>query len=480
MGKAGDEQEELFVTYKQIRSAGGHPFYELLNRILAKADFDRFVEAACQKFYAAKMGRPSIAPGIYFRCLLIGYFEGIDSERGIAWRIADSLSLRGFLRLPIDKNPPDHSTLSRTRRLMDSETHQEVFNWVLARLAEVQLVKGKTMGVDGTTLEANAALRSIVRRTDGQGYYEFLTELAKASGIETPTRGDLARLDRKRPKKGSNKDWVNPHEPDAEITKMKDGRTHLAHKQENVVDMDTGAVTAVTLAGGTAGDTKTVENSLEMAENNLADVRAQVDEKTRKNMAERITESVLDKGYHSNDVIARMTEAKIRTYISEPARGRRRWAGKPRELRDAVYANRRRIRGERGKALLRRRGELLERPFAHGLETGGMRRTHLRRHDNILKRVLIHTAGMNLSLLLRKLVGVGKPRCLQGRADLRALVLAALACLWVYLVTQWTALNWYRRWLPTSDDHDRPRQWGSCGQLPAVPAGAGGTFSTGC
>ena len=298
------------------------------------------------------------------------------------------------------------------------------------------LLKGKTVGVDGTTLEANAALRSIVRRDDGQSYNDFLTELAKTSGVETPTRQDLARIDRKRPKKGSNKEWVNPNDPQAEITKMKDGRTHLAHKQEQAVDMQTGAIIAVTLHGGAAHDTKTLEKTIEEADNNLGEVRERADDKTAKRVSERVKEAVLDKGYHSNGVLVGLEESEIRSYVSEPDRGNRRWKDKEAE-RKAVYANRRRIRGERGKELLRRRGELLERPFAHALETGGMRRTHLRYHDNILERLLIHVAGVNLSLLMRTLVGVGKPRCLQGRPDLAALVFRALLRLWLSLVQHW-------------------------------------------
>jgi transposase len=240
--------------------------------------FDRYVEGLCAQFYAKK-GRPSIPPGVYFRCLLVGLLEGIDSERGIAWRMADSMSLRSFLGLPLGKHPPDHSTLSRTRRLIDLEVHHQVFSWVLALLAKADLVKGKTVGIDATTLEANAAMRSIVRRDDGQGYQDYLTELAKASGIETPTRQDLAKLDRKRPKKGSNADWVHPGDPEAQITKMKDGSTHLAHKQEHAVDMDTGAILGVTLHGGAKHDTKTIDETLVATDDNLADVREQVDER---------------------------------------------------------------------------------------------------------------------------------------------------------------------------------------------------------
>jgi transposase len=227
MGKREGEQEDLFVTHQQLRSQS-HPYYRAVNRVLAERGFDRFVEQLCAKFYAKKMGRPGLAPGIYFRSLLLGFFEGIDSERGIAWRAADSLSLRDFLGVPASKLTPDHSTISRTRRLIDLETHQAVFTWVLGMLDGAGLIKGKTIGVDATTLEANAAMRSIVRRDDGRTYQTFLEDLARASGIETPTREDLARLDRKRKKKGSNDDWFNPNDPDAKITKMKDGRTHLA------------------------------------------------------------------------------------------------------------------------------------------------------------------------------------------------------------------------------------------------------------
>jgi transposase len=421
MGKKGDEQDDLFVSYKQMRSAG-HPFYRALDGVLREHGFDRYVEELCERFYAPVMGRPSLAPGNYFRCLLVGYFEGIDSERGIAWRIADSLSLRDFLALTVGKPPPDHSTISRTRRLIDEETHQEVFTWVLGLLSKEDLLKGKTIGVDATTLEANAALRSIVRRDDFRSYQEFLTDLAKASGIPTPTREDLARIDRKRKKKGSNKDWVNPHDPDGQITKMKDGRTHIGHKQEHAVDMDTGAVVAVTLHGGAEGDTSTIEKTLDAADENLKEARRCGDKsKTR----ERAEETVADKGYHSKAVMLALAHARRRSYISEPARGRQRWDGQE-EAREAVYTNRRRKKGARGQRLMRRRGELLERCFAHVLDTGGMRRTHLRFHHNIAKRVLIHVAGFNLGLLMRKRFGVGTPRSLQGRM---AVLIAALVAL---------------------------------------------------
>jgi len=347
--------------------------------------------------------------------LLVGYFEGIDGERGIAWRLADSLALRRFLELELNEQPPDHSTISRTRRLIDVETHQAVFRWVLELLAEKGLLRGKTVGIDATTLEANAAMRSIVRRDTGEGYEEFLRRLAQESGIATPTREQLAKRDRKRAKKGSNEDWVNPHDPEAGITKMKDGRTHLAYKAEHAVDLETGAVVAVTVAPGDAGDTETMLETLPQAGENIAEVACATN---REEVGERVhpegpSAAVADKGYHSNDTLTALKEAEVRSYISEPERGRRRWHDKP-EAQAAVYSNRRRICGERGKALLRRRGELLERSFAHAYETGGMRRVHLRGCQNVLKRVLIHVGALNLSLVMRKLWGKGTPRGWQG------------------------------------------------------------------
>ena len=302
--------------------------------------------------------------------------------------------------------PPDHSTISRTRRLIDLETHQAVFTWILARLADGGLVKGKTVGIDATTLEANAALRSIVRRDTGDTYQEFLITLAQASGIKTPTRAELARIDRKRKKKGSNDDWTHPHDPDATITKMKDGRTHLAHKAEHAVDLETGALVAVTVQDADEGDPTTSHDTLIQAAEHIEAVVPGGD---------GLAEVVGDKGYHSNQALVDLEAVGVRSYISEPDRGRRHWKANP-EARDAVYRNRRRIRGARGKRLLRQRGERLERPFAHLYETGRMRRVHLRGHDNIFKRALLHAGALNLGLLMRQLVGIGTPRSLQGRA----------------------------------------------------------------
>jgi len=281
-------------------------------------------------------------------------------------------------------------------------------------LAKEKLVRGETLGIDATTLEANAALRSIVRRDSGESYEEFLTRLAQASGIATPTREDLARLDRDRPGKGSNQDWEHPHDPDARITKMKDGRTHLAHKAEHAVDLETGAIVAVTVQPADRGDTASLEETMQEAMDVLADVLEDA-EAAEQLDGELLGEIVGDKGYHSNAVLTDYEALGIRSYISEPKRRRRRWRGKDKE-RHATYANRRRVKGERGKRLLRRRGEIIERSFAHCYETGAMRRAHLRGRENITKRVLVHTAAFNLGLVMRKCLGRGTPRGLQGAA----------------------------------------------------------------
>jgi transposase len=413
--KQRQQQEPFWVAHSELPRTVAHPFYQRLNQVLEERGFDRFVEEQCERFYSEVLGRPSLVPGRYFRLLLIGYFEGIEGERGIAWRAGDSLALRHFLELELSEAPPDHSTISRTRRLIDVETHQAVFRWVLELVAEKGLLKGKTVGIDATTLEANAAMRSIVRRDTGEGYEEFLRRLAEESGIATPTREQLAKLDRKRVKKGSNDDWVNPHDPEAEITQLKDGRTHLAYKAEHAVDLETGAVVAVTVASGAAGDSQTILETLPQAGEHIAEVAATTnnEEVGERVHAEGPVEAVTDKGYHSNDTLTALQQAQVRSYVSEPDRGRRRWQDKP-EARQAVYSNRRRIHGEHGKQLLRRRGEFLERSFAHAYETGGLRRVYLRGRENVYKRVLIHVSALNLSLVMRQWLGKGTPRGWQG------------------------------------------------------------------
>ena len=462
MGTRQSEQGSLWVATAELPKSPGHAFYTRLNALLDADDFDRFVEGQCARFYAPMMGRPSLMPGRYFRLLLVGYFEGIDSERGIAWRASDSLAVRAFLRLPVDEPPPDHTTISRTRRIIDLESHRAVFTWVQQRLVAAGLLKGKTVAVDATTVEANAAMRSIVRRDIGASYQEFMTGLAQASGIATPTREDLARLDRTRKKKTSNQDWKYPWDPDAKIAKMKDGRTHLA-QAEHAVDLETGALVAVTLQDAGQGDTTTIIETLIAAAEQIEDAQAAVQ------TPQLPAEIIADKGYHSNQTMIELEAVGLRSYVAEPDRGRRDWSKEP-QAQTPVYANRRRIRGARGRRLMRQRGERIERSFAHLYDTGGMRRTHLRGHTNILKRLLIHAGGFNLGLVMPHLIGSGTPRGLQDRP---ATVIAALLVLLgaprrrLVAISAWHTLIAAVRYLPSPIT--------TTGNSPAVT-----TYTTGC
>jgi transposase len=420
--RGSQRQEELFYSSERAE-APGHPFYQRLNRVLDEAGFDAFCEECCRPFYHQKLGRPSLAPGVYFRLLLIGFFEGINSERGIAWRVADSLSLRQFLNYGLNESTPDHVTISRTRRLLDEATHQAVFRFVLREVARRGLLKGKTIGIDATTLEANAAMRSIVRRDTSESYMQYLRRLAAEAGIDASDDEAVRRMDRKRKKKTSNEEWVNPHDPEAEVTKMKDGTTHLAYKAEQAVDLDTGAIVAITTHGGAAGDSESVQETLPAAGEAVAEQIATPTAQGQYKVHEQgLREVVTDKGYHSGPGLAAMSGMGVRTYVAVPRQPRRKWEGKW-EQQAAVYANRRRVAGARGKSLMRRRGELLERPFAHQYETGALRRVHVRGRGNVAKRVLLQAAAFNLALILRTMTRSGTPR---GLADLKKKLFCAL------------------------------------------------------
>jgi len=404
MSAQGECQGDLMVSWSEMPRSPGHVFYDRLQEILIAAGFDGFAEACCRPFYAAKLGAPSVPPGRYFRMHLVGYFEGIASERGLEWRCSDSLSLREFLRLESRARVPDHSWLSRTRKRLSLEVHSEVFDWVLALIAEAGLVKGDRVGVDASTMEANAALRNIVGRASGEGYREMLVRLAEESGIETPTAEDLVRLDRKRKgKKLSNADWVSKSDPEAKIAKMKDGTTHLAYKPEHAVDLDTGAVVAAEIHPADRGDTKTLGKTLAVAEKKLAAVGAGPSE-------EAPAECVADKGYHSRAVLMDLDDGPWKTRIAEPKqKGFARWHGDE-AARRAVINNRARLLSGVAKAAFRLRAEIVERSFAHILDRGGLRRTWLRGRENVHKRYLLHVAGHNLSLLMRQIIGAGTPR----------------------------------------------------------------------
>jgi len=411
LGRQGERQTELMVGWAELPRSPGHVFYDRLQTVLLEAGFDGFAEQQCAPFYARKRGRPSLPPGRYFRMHLIGYFEGIDSERGLEWRCADSLSLREFLRLGTIEPVPDHSWLSKTRSRLPLEVHEAVFTWVLERLAEHGLLRGERIGIDASTMEANAALRAIVRRGTGEGYHEMLVRLAQESGIATPTAEDLIRLDRQRKgKRLSNRDWASPNDPEARIAKLKDGRTHLAYKPEHAVDLDTGAIVAAEIHLADQGDTATLPDTLEAAAANLAAVDAAP-------TPEDPAELVADKGYHSRDGLKALEDGPWKSRVAEKkVTGVSRWHGDE-EARRAVYNNRARLRSGVAKEAFKLRAERVERSFALTLDRGGMRRAWLHGRANLQKRYLVHVAGYNLGLIMRLLVGAGTPRAFLARAS---------------------------------------------------------------
>ena len=414
LGRRRREHQEMWVATADLPKSPGHIFYRKLNELLAEASFDEFVETLCQDHYARHQGRPGIPPGVYFRMLLVGYFEGITSQRGIAWRCADSLSLRNFLGLPITEESPDHSSLTRIRNRLPLDVHTKVFEFVLQVAAEKKLLGGKTVAIDSTTLEANAAMKSIVRRDTGEDWREYLKRLMQEEGLigkdDDPTDEDLRRFDKNRKdKKVSNEEWVSDTDAESRITKMKDGSTHLAYKAENVVDVDTDLILAAEVYKADRSDTDTMIDSVMQAQTHLNEAKVDA----------QIEEVSADKGYHSAQNLELADALHVRTYIPEPKHNfDRRWTDKPPEYQRVVYNNRHRMRRAKGRDLQRTRSELAERTFAHMCETGGARRCWLRGLDKIKKRWLIQAAARNLGLILRKLFGMGTARALQAEGGL--------------------------------------------------------------
>ena len=407
-----EHQEELFVMAEDLPKSDGHAFYVKLNGILAEGGFDRWVEELCSPYYSNGKGRPSIPPGVYFRMLLVGYFEGIGSQRGIAWRCADSLSLRAFLGVRLTEQTPDHSSLTVIRDRLPQSVHEAVFRWILKLAAEKKLLNGKTVAVDSTTMEANAAMKSIVRRETGENWKAYVIGLMKKQGViaadAEPTMDEVQRFDRARQdKKVSNEDWKSPTDADAKIARMKDGTTHLAYKAENVVDTQSGLIVAGEIYAADKSDTATLEDSVHAAQTNLTE--AEIDAK--------ITEVVADKGYHSTDLMDKLAQrTQYRTYIAEPktSTGKRNWKGVSPQARKAIQSNRKRLKRKKGKELQRHRSETVERSFAHVMETGGSRRSWLRGEEKVRKRYAIATAAYNIGVLMRSLFGIGTARSLQA------------------------------------------------------------------
>lgn len=418
LGKRTAKQDELFIPTARMATGPGHPFYTKLNEVLAEAGFDEFVEKLCAPYYKDG-GRPGIPPGVYFRMLFIGYFEGLDSQRGIAWRCADSLGLRAFLGIALSQATPVHASMTIIRQRLPEALFDQVFVFVLSLLEAKGLLRGKSIGIDATTLEANAAMKSIVRKDNGQNWKEYLRSLAKAEGIEHPTEEDLRRLDRgRKDKKVSNQQWESPIDPDSRIAKMKDGRTHLAYKAEHAVDLVSEAIVATTVTFADKSDPQSGPVTLSLAEANLVLAGSETE----------IEETVLDKGYHDNGLLTGLAQRGVRTYIPERRQKTRCWVDKPAKEQKAFRANRRRVRGPKGRRLNRWRSERCERTFAHVCETGGGRRAWLRGQPDVSKTYVLKCAAYNLGLLLRKVWGYCKPR--NARTAGSALLLGFLA-VWI-------------------------------------------------
>ena len=406
LGRRGTgTQRTLWVATSQIAQTPGHVFYRRLNRLLSEAGFDAFVEELCEPYYAAA-GRPGIPPGTYIRMLFVGYFEGIDSQRGIVWRCGDSLSLRDFLGIQLTNSVPDHSSLTRIRDRLPVGVVQQVFAFVLKMAAEKKLISGTQVGVDATLLEANAAMKSIVRRDTDEDWKQYVVRLMKEDGViddeDEPTDAEVRKYDRKRKgKKVSNQDWKSPTDAQARIVKMKDGRTHLGYKAEHTVDLESEIILSATVQTGTEPDSQTLLPAVIDAQANLI----------RSGSEAEIQEVAADKGYHANEQITKCERFGLRTYIPEPdSPHHRKWSDKSAETKRAVLNNRRRTQRSKSKCLQKQRSEKVERSFAHVCETGGARRTWLRGLEKITKRYSLVVAAHNLGIMLRTLFGSGKPR----------------------------------------------------------------------
>jgi transposase len=448
LGKRKDEQQEMWVATTSLPKSEGHVFYRKLNKLFAEAGFDRMVERLCQPYYHSQIGRPSIPPGVYFRMLLVGYFEGLGSQRGIAWRCSDSLSLREFLGVPLTQDTPDHSSLTRVRDRLPLEVHTAVFNWALGLLAEKGLLPGKTAAIDSTYLEADAAMKSIVRRDTGEDWNDYLRRLLQEQGVENPTDEDLRRFDRTRKgKRVSNEEWVSKTDPDSRIAKMKSGETHLAYKAEHVIDIKTQVVLAASIRHADEADTTTMVDSVIEAQANLTEAGIDVE----------IEEAVADKGYHATATIELAESVNVRTYIPEPKlkggkrkSGKRKWRGVPEERRRAVINNRRRVRRAKSKRFQHWRSERVERSFAHICDTGGARRSWLHGLEKVQKRYSIAAMARNLGLMMRKVFGIGTPRGLQAAGGLVSFVLLA----WIHM---YGLLRRWIDWQPCADLGGSPR-----------------------
>lgn len=379
-------------------------FYSKLDRTLESFEFAQEVRALCRPAYdQSGVGQPGIDPVVYLKMLMVGFFENLASERAIAEECADSMAVRAFLHLGLEENSPEHSSFTRIRQRLGPEIYHRIFTLILSALQVHGLVGGKHLGVDTSVMEANASLRGLVNRNTEEAYWEYVKRLAREQGIDPEDGEAVRRFDRKRPKKTSNEEWFNPHDPEAKIGPKKDGATDMIYKPEVVADLETGVLVGAEVLSGDQADHQDVSTRLLEAQQTINAARGEpLDTLTMET-------ATTDKGYYAVPEVQNLQHEQIRTVMRDPVHNRRMDKLEPAE-QEAVKAARRSTRSALGKRLLRRRGMYLERPFAHILDCGGMRRATLRGVQNLTKRFKLSGAFYNLSQLMRHLFGVGTPK----------------------------------------------------------------------
>jgi transposase len=399
-------QNEFWIVAQELPSATPGAFYERVNRTLEKMGFAEHVWGICASAYADERrgGRPGIDPVIYFKMLMVGFFEDLPSERAIASRCADSLSVRAFLGFSLTEATPHHSSLSIIRQRLSKEHFQAVHKLILEALHKHGLLRGRKLGIDSSVIEANASLRALEHRNTEENYWEYVKRLAVEAGVDPADTKAVRRFDKKRPgRKTSNEDWVNPHDPDAKVGRTKDGATDMTYKPEHVSDLESGAIIEAEVREGDEADTEELTDRMMVAINTLQEVCPNVP-------VEKLGEELAaDEGYFALEEIGMLQEAGVRTVISDPHAAKRR-KDLSAEQRAILRRASRATRSKSGKALLRKRGEFLERGFCHVLDHGGMRRATLRGKANLSKRYVAAALTFNLSLLLRTVMGIGTPK----------------------------------------------------------------------
>jgi len=397
-------EPELFIPSARLVQPACSSFYVKLEQTLQSFSFAAAVRQLCQACYDNNgRGRPGVDPAVYFKMLMVGFFENIPSERGIAERCQDSISIRAFLGYDLTGNTPDHSTLSVIRSRLGVKVYDQVFVLILRALQAHGLVKGRNVGIDASVIEANASLKGLVNRQTEEAYWEYVRRLAAENGIDPKDADAVRRFDRKRPKKMSNQDWENPNDPDAKIGPTKAGATDMIYKAENTVDLDTGTILNAEVRPGDEPDQKDLASHVLEAQENINEA------KDLPAGTLTIESATADKGYHAVEEMGFLQQEGIRTVISDPVINRNMDKLTDEEAK-VVRSARRSAKSKSGKELLKSRGMHLERPFAHILDAGGARRTTLRGRDNLNKRFKFSAAIYNLSQLMRKLLGVGTPK----------------------------------------------------------------------